>query len=192
MKTMMIEKQFFFTPKIKQLISIQANEQLSYMQTEQGIRAKGPMYVSGNYIDADGNTQEIHETLDMDVLAPSHKLSGDIAFTLRIQEVKGEVHDGALLLYLTIMAEGLKEEKTSDVDEPQEETEVLENEHDEVAEFEDLFEDADCTCTSYRMVVAKIDDTYDTIAQRYNVDVSKLRTYNHDKEIVPKSLLILP
>ena len=42
------------------------------------------------------------------------------------------------------------------------------------------------------MVVAKIDDTYDTIAQRYNVDVSKLRTYNHDKEIVPKSLLILP
>lgn len=191
MKTMMIEKQFFFTPKIEKIISIQANEQLSYMQTEQGIRAKGPMYVSGNYIDTDGSTHEIHETLDMDVLAPSHKLCNDIAFALQIQEVNGEVHDGALLLYITIAAEGLKEEKVDDGDEPKE-TDSLEGERDEMGEFEDLFEDADCTCTSYRMVVAKADDTYDSIAQRYKVDVSKLKASNHDKEIVPKSLLILP
>lgn len=59
-------------------------------------------------------------------------------------------------------------------------------------EFEDLFEDDETTYTSYRMVVARGNDSYGTIAQRYDVKEEELRNANHNKDIMEKSLIILP
>lgn len=61
-----------------------------------------------------------------------------------------------------------------------------------VNEFEDLFPDAESTYTSYRIIVAKPNDTYTGIAQRYDVDETALRDTNKNKEILPKTLVILP
>lgn len=59
-------------------------------------------------------------------------------------------------------------------------------------EFEDLFPDAESTYTSYRIIVAKPNDTYTGIAQRYDVDETALRDTNKNKEILAKTLVILP
>lgn len=62
----------------------------------------------------------------------------------------------------------------------------------DMSEFEDLFEDADTTYTSYRMVVARGNDTYDSIARRYEVELEQLQLVNHQKEVHEKTLVILP
>lgn len=58
--------------------------------------------------------------------------------------------------------------------------------------IEDLFDDADNVYTSCCLVVAKADDTYETIAGRYQVDVNELRNVNKNKGIEPKMLIMLP
>lgn len=55
-----------------------------------------------------------------------------------------------------------------------------------------FFADAESTYTSYRLVVAKPNDTYTGIANRYDVDESALRECNKNKEILPKTLVLLP
>ena len=72
------------------------------------------------------------------------------------------------------------------------ENEQPETEKTTVDEFEDLFEDADTTYTSYRMIVAKPNDTYASIANRYEVKEADLRACNHNKTIEAKTLVILP
>lgn len=74
----------------------------------------------------------------------------------------------------------------------EESDDMAETSQDTFDEFEDLFEDADTTYTSYRMIVAQPQDTYASIAQRYEVDEAALRANNHDKEINHKTLVILP
>lgn len=58
--------------------------------------------------------------------------------------------------------------------------------------IEDLFDDADNVYTSCCLVVAKGDDTYETIASRYQVDANELRNVNKNKGIEPKMLIMLP
>ena len=50
----------------------------------------------------------------------------------------------------------------------------------------------DSTYTSYRMIVAKPNDTYASIANRYEVKEADLRACNHNKTIEAKTLVILP
>ncbi len=66
------------------------------------------------------------------------------------------------------------------------------NTEESIGEIEDLFEDANNTYTSYRIIVAKKQDTYTSIASRYEVDEMALRQANHDKTIMEKTLVILP
>ena len=58
--------------------------------------------------------------------------------------------------------------------------------------FDDLFEEEETTYTTCRLVVARPDDTYAAIAQRYAVDEGRLKSCNQDREIIGKTLVILP
>ncbi|MEG2685402.1 MAG: LysM peptidoglycan-binding domain-containing protein, partial [Erysipelotrichaceae bacterium] len=62
----------------------------------------------------------------------------------------------------------------------------------EIDDFEDLFEDTNSVYTSYKLVVAKQDDSYETIASRYNINIEDLKSMNHNKVITPKMLVLLP
>lgn len=72
------------------------------------------------------------------------------------------------------------------------EAETIPVEATAVDDFEDMFSDEESTYTSYRIIVAKPNDTYAAIAQRYDVDESALRDTNKNKEILAKTLVILP
>lgn len=82
-------------------------------------------------------------------------------------------------------ASTLHEEETNQEEANQDETPMIDS-------FDDLFADAQSTYTSYRIIVAKPNDTYTAIANRYEVDEEKLRETNHNKEVLAKTLVILP
>ncbi len=84
-------------------------------------------------------------------------------------------------------------EQNTSTDEQTSETQAQsENEAPAIDSFDDLFADAQSTYTSYRIVVAKANDTYTAIANRYDVNEDALRETNKNKEILPKTLVILP
>lgn len=239
MKTMKIEKKLQFADQVKEPRSLQVRESLEYHKEAEGIRAVGPLRVQGSYVNDEGELQEYEEVLDMDVLAPNHKLSQE-RFYLDIQEYQSVPANGGLNLTILMGIHGLQEqpapvqqtvvEQEQDNVQPefsasrqtapaqpemqdntlhtleqlsaagpqeneavaQEEETPQESDTTAMSEFEDLFEDDETTYTSYRMVVARGNDSYGTIAQRYDVKEDALRLANNNKEVNERTLVILP
>lgn len=199
MRTMKIEKELLFPNQVKENVELHVQSNLTYHKELEGVRALGELHIKGAYKDEHQNIQEYKETLDMDVLAPNHKLS-DEQFQLDIQNYQAHVKSDGILLDIEIGIYGLLEKdivhdeetrSASDID-ILEEKETAVDMIGEETQFEDLFEDDEATFTSYRMVVAKKSDTYSTIALRYDVKEDELRNVNNHKEVNAKSLVILP
>ena len=237
MKTMKIENELQFADQVKEPRSLQVRESLEYHKEAEGIRAVGPLRVQGSYVNDEGELQEYEEVLDMDVLAPNHKLSQE-RFYLDIQEYQSVPANGGLNLTILMGIHGLQEQPApvqqtvveQDNVQPefsasrqpapaqpemqdntlhtleqlsatgsqeneevaQEEETPQESDTTAMSEFEDLFEDDETTYTSYRMVVARGNDSYGTIAQRYDVKEDALRLANNNKEVNERTLVILP
>lgn len=238
MKTMKIEKKLSFEDRIQNIKDLQVKETLTYKKEPDGIRAIGPMEVKGVYMTDQQQLKNFQETLDMDVLAPNHKLDNE-SFSLKINNFKGVIEDDGINLLIEISIAGLKDEKkegstntngvggvympdilktvannpvskAAPIEEKSpvvstkmetisslqgsDESDIEGNGEEaiDISEIEDIFEDADTTYTSYRMVVAKANDSYDSIANRYEVDEQALRNTNKNKDVIEKSLIILP
>lgn len=208
MKTMKIEKKLLFTDRIIGVDHLDVKAALTY-QTEQdgSVRAVGPLFIKGN-VHSEQDVQPFQEVLDLDVLAPAHKL-GDSKFSLDVQDCFGEIDEDGVNLKIQMGIHGLIEEGNEVIDAKEHEVsqpvlqpiqpsveEMKETAQEEqktsVEEFEDLFEDSDTTYTSYRMIVAKPQDNYDSIAKRYDVSEEDLRMTNRNKDIEPKALIVLP
>lgn len=93
------------------------------------------------------------------------------------------------------------QEATKAAKQMSDETEIMEdevktNEEEDksidLSMMEELFEEKDNVITSYSFVVVKKEDSYESIANRYSVDVEALRGVNNNKEIHEKSLIVLP
>lgn len=208
MKTMKIEKELSLAHAVKELQRISVREGLQYKKEEDGIRAIGPLYVLGSYLDMQDRTQTIREMIDMDVFAPVQKLSQE-DFVITIGEVIPQARQQQLALSIELQIEGLREETPADVQEetlpPAQESAAAVDEEKEAVPaeesdaltllddcFDDLFEEEEMTYTTCRLVVARPDDTYAAIAQRYAVDEGRLKSCNQDREIIGKTLVILP
>ena len=208
MKTMKIEKELSLAYAVKELQRISVREGLQYKKEEDGIRAIGPLYVLGSYLDMQDRTQTIREMIDMDVFAPAQKLSQE-DFVITIGEVIPQARQQQLALSIELQIEGLREETPADVQEeplpPAQESAAAVDEEKEAVPaeesdaltllddcFDDLFEEEETTYTTCRLVVARPDDTYAAIAQRYAVDEGRLKSCNQDREIIGKTLVILP
>lgn len=231
MKKMKIEKQLIFADQIQQVNSLKVSEHLNYRHEEDGIRAMGPLYIEGEYTGTDG-TEKFREALEMDVLAPNHKLNG-APFSLSIEDYQANANGDTIQVTITLAIQGITDEqaanqeplqqkasqgtavsvpKKSSSPSQQSEKQVIvsekvpeqpvqsdiedqsENEKESIAvdDFNDLFQDTESTYTSYRIIVAKPNDTYATIANRCEVDEQQLRDTNKNKEISAKTPVILP
>lgn len=209
---MKIEKKLLFDDPIQRVDHIVAQEKLSYAKEPDGsVRATGPLTIKGEMrTSVQDRPQTFEEVLDMDVLAPVNKL-GKLPFHLAVVGVEHAIEEDGIALTITLQIEGIQEEGASipsqksslpvetsapsSEDAPQhvdaeESPSNAENVTDDA--FDDLFEDSDTTYTSYRMVVALPQDNYARIAKRYQVEEEALRSVNRDKQIQPKSLIVLP
>lgn len=207
MKEMNIEKRILKGLAIDGVIDVEAKAELDYRRESGGLRAVGPVIISG-HCRIESEVRSFTETLELDVMAPRIKLSSKEPFSIEVLRVKGIADDGIMLM-LDLGIHGIEDNKTESL--PPTFDEVIEDkqpaaeeaasveekttEAEPEAEFEcieDLFEDADNVYTSCCLVVAKADDTYETIANRYQVNVNDLKTVNKNKEIEPKMLIMLP
>lgn len=197
MKTMTIEKQLELSKKVSSVLQLAIQEHLVYRKEDSGIRAVGQLFIQGLYEDDYQEQVKLQEVLEMDVLAPWEKLLND-KFSLKVFEYHADIENGNMIIYITLHVHGLKEdtvqEQTSNPVEQMEVNEIQEEESSIQSQeaFEDLFEDTNTTYTSYRMVVAQPQDTYESIASRYQVDVNELRSRNHNRTLETKMLVILP
>ncbi|WP_075878058.1 LysM peptidoglycan-binding domain-containing protein [Merdibacter massiliensis] len=193
MKIVKIEKQLTLPHNIKELQEVSIQEGLQYKRENEGIRAIGPLYVLGSYEDEQGNDQSIKELIDMDVFAPKEKLSGE-DFMISIGQVLPAADQNMLSLEIELQIAGLKEEQEEETIKESEQTESDSEDAMSILDdcFEDLFEEEATSYTTCRLVVAKANDTYASIAKRYDVDEKKLQSCNHDREIIEKTLVVLP
>lgn len=224
MKKMKIEKQLIFADQVQQVNSLKVSEHLTYRHEEDGIRAMGPLYIEGEYTGKDG-VEKFREALEMDVLAPNHKLSNE-PFSLMIEDYQAKAQEDSIQVNITLSIQGLSDDKKEAVastevnteaqaeriqSEPmieaisksvaqkdsssKEEAQGDSTQNEEattVDDFNDLFADSESTYTSYRIIVAKPNDTYASIANRCEVDEQQLRDTNKNKEITAKTPVILP
>lgn len=238
MKKMKIEKQLIFADQVKRVVSLNVSEHLTYRHETEGIRASGPLDIEGTY-EGETGIEKFKETLEMDVLAPNNKLSGN-SFSLSVNDFQGRADGDSIHVMITLDIEGViddqpqslssmpvvneavkpstpvvasktassplnpafSEAKTreaasnqssgGDIDDSAVVASEDQNETVKVNDLDDLFQDAESTYTSYRIIVAKPNDTYTAIAQRYEVDEGALRETNKNKDILAKTLVILP
>lgn len=207
MKEMNIEKRILKGLAIDGVIDVEAKTELDYRRESGGLRAVGPVIISG-HCRIESEVRSFTETLELDVMAPRIKLSNSEPFSIEVLRVRGVADDGIMLM-LDLGIHGIEDNKTETLpptfDEVIEEKKAVfeepavieesKHEAEPEAEFEcieDLFEDADNVYTSCCLVVAKADDTYETIADRYHVDINDLRMVNKNKGIEPKMLIMLP
>ena len=210
MKEMNIEKRILKGLAIDGVIDVEAKTELDYRRESGGMRAVGPVIISG-HCRVENEVRSFSETLELDVLAPRIKLSNSEPFTIEVLKVKGVADDGILLM-LDLGIHGIEDNKTETLppalDELAEKPVPVQAEPtvqavDETApaaeeaeadfeSIEDLFDDADNVYTRCSLGDAKADDTYGTIAGRYQVDVNELRNVNKNKGIEPKMLIMLP
>ena len=64
--------------------------------------------------------------------------------------------------------------------------------NEDVKEIEDLFDDAENVIVTSRYMLAQVNDTYASIAQRYRVSEKQLIAVNHNKPLEEKTLILLP
>lgn len=225
MKKMKIEKQLIFADQVQQVNSLQVSEHLNYRHEDDGIRAMGPLYIEGEYTGKDG-VEKFREALEMDVLAPNHKLNGE-PFSLMIEDYQAKASQDTIQVNITLAIQGLSDDNKQKAPQPkiqsvesnpvhsqveatpqpvlssaineqeteQENRQVAAEDQEEktiVDDFNDLFQDGESTYTSYRIIVAKPNDTYASIADRCEVDEQQLRETNKNKEITAKTPVILP
>lgn len=209
MKTIDVEKALHLAGALD-LKEVVMKDNFLYRQEQDGIRCLGPFYLRGRYTTLDGE-KDFQDVFEFDVFAANEKLDGE-EFKIAFDDYDYTLQDG-ITLTLHFQVYGIcdepKEETVKEIYEPcepmeeekakEEEEETIptssecstENEVD-FSMMEELFDEKDNVITSYSFVVVKNNDTYESIANRYHVDVEALRRANEDKVIHEKSLVVLP
>lgn len=219
---MRIEKNLIFPEPVEKIIELQVNEGFSYQHDDDGIRAIGPLYIKGKYesngehkfqevLEMDvlapqeklGNDSFYLEIGEYEAKPTQQGIFVEILLHIHGLAMNEKNEDKKEIVDVEVPADVVPQpaipasmytspntvETTELPSVPVEEVAEVEKEIDSI---EDLFDDNENVYTSYRMIVAKPNDSYATIAQRYGVDESALRATNKDKEVQVKTLIVLP
>lgn len=179
MKTVNVEKRILSDETIDVLLNINADENLRIQDENDGKRCLGFVDLKGQYM-VENQIKNFHEFIECDIFAPSYKCDQN-AFHVKLIDVSGVVEEG-LLINLTFEIEGLNEEDSL----------TIEDEEMDLMGLEDLFEENENLYTNCRLIVAKVNDTYESIAARFDVSVEELKKANNEIEIRPKLCILIP
>lgn len=179
MKTIHVEKKILENERMDVLLKLNAMEYLRIQDESDGKRCIGYVDLKGEYMVEDV-IHDFHEFIECDIFAPSYKLMNQ-EFTVRLVDVNGEI-DAGLMVNLSFEIDGLNEEDEL----------KLEDEELDLLGLEDLFEENENMVTHCTLIVAKNDDTYETIAERFHVGVDELKKINNFIEIRPKQCILIP
>lgn len=178
MKTIDIEKTITLEG-IMDIVSLDFSDSFEYVHEVGGIRCIGPFIMEGRYT-TKNEVKQYKEVFEFDVFASNDKLSNE-TFNISFSDYDYEILGDDIRLMFHFLVKGLIEE------------EQVEEERDiDFSMMEELFDTSDSVSTSYSFVVIKEQDTYERIAERYQVNVNDLKELNKNKVLVTQSLLVLP
>ena len=179
MKKINVEKMILTNEKIDTLLNLNAQENLRVQIEQDGKRCVGYVDLKGQYL-TEGEVKDFREYIECDIFAPIYKCTSD-AFEVKLVDVNGFVDHG-ILVNLDFEIHGICDEEIMNV-----EDEAL-----DLFGLEDLFEENENYYTNTTLVVVKEGDTYESIAQRYQISVSELKKANNEIEIQPKQCILIP
>lgn len=179
MKIMNVEKRILMNEKIDQILNLNAQENLRIQIESDGKRCLGYVDLKGQYL-IDYEVKDFHEYIECNIFAPIYKCNSD-EFVVTLSDVNGVVDDG-ILVNLSFNIEGISEEDQYS----------YEDEELDLLGLEDLFEENENLYTNATLIIAKENDTYESIAQRYSVSENELRKVNNDTEIQAKQCILIP
>ena len=177
---------------VVEVISLNTRNAFQYEKEINGIRCKGPFYVEGRY-STQNEVNHFQDVFTFDIFASNEKLDGS-EFKLVYTGYDYSINDTCLLtLHFDVHGIYAEEINTSNsiVEEGIEEP-IEEKEENAFAIVEELFDEKDSVVSSYSLIVVKRNDNYESIAERYRVDVNLLREVNQNKEISEKDVIVLP
>ena len=179
MKKMTVEKFILVNYKIDQLLNLNAQENLRIQMEHDGKRCVGYVDLKGQYL-VDNEVRDFREYIECDIFAPIYKCTSD-EFEVVLVDVNGYVDNG-ILVNLEFQIHGIVDE----------DEQVFEDDELDLFGLEDLFEENENYYTNTTLVVANVDDTYESIAQRFQISVSDLKKANNEIEIKPKQCILIP
>lgn len=178
MKKMIVEKYILVNYKIDQLLNLNAQESLRIQIEHDGKRCVGYVDLKGQYM-IDGEIRDFREYIECDIFAPMYKCTSE-EFDVILVDVNGYLENG-ILVNLEFQINGIIDEE-----------DVFEEEELDLFGLEDLFEENENLYTNATLLVVKENDTYESIAQRFQIPVSELKKANNEIEIKPKQCILIP
>ena len=173
MKSMDVIKAIELSNKCDSIENIECLTKIDYEAKSNGIKAFGKIEVSISAMKADEIINS-SEHIDLDIFAPFEKLEEDnnLSVSLNTYDYDFDQELNVVNIVFKFDIEGLIEDE----------------EQDDV--FEDLLDDSDNVMVTKKYILCGFNDTYETLANRYNVSESYLRQINDNKYIENKSLLV--
>lgn len=153
-----------------------------------------------NEVDVIENVESEDEKIEPELLVEEARLEENT-----IEEVEKEVpqlekntisedEEESIVAKEVVVEETVIEEVTDTTSIPLEQEDELDDiwHENENVDVEDLFDDDMMAFVTYPIYVVKENDSYEAIANHYNLDSDTLMAYNHHVALTPHQLLIIP
>lgn len=221
MQKIYLEKFIDRNHQMSELVSIHCDEAIDYKLEEAGMRAKGQIIITGDYLKT-ASKERFNETLEVDILAPFEKIIDQHEFSIKIEDFDYKLINGNLLVTIEAVVYGVENgedkhyndrylrEEVVDQDLVEEIKEVLEKPatpsvQEEVKEekkikeekvsdqIDDLIEVSDQEdLVPYYVHVVEANQDYTVLENMYHVPASVIKNYNHDLVLQAGALVIIP
>lgn len=175
MKEMKINRMIEVENEVEEVVSLDTDSKMYYLDENLGKRCKGSIIIRGKYL-SNNQLYDFNDEVFLDLLAPSEKLDGQKVEVILNQAIS-KINHTNIEIIIPLQIKGVLE-KAKEIVDRFEELEALFN-PDEMVDL----------CT---LVKVHDDDTYASLAYRYGVEESMLRMRNQDKELCNNMLLMLP
>ncbi len=175
MKEMKINRMIEVENEVEEVVSLDTDSKMYYLDENLGKRCKGSIVIRGKYL-SNNQLYDFNDEVFLDLLAPSEKLDGQKVEVILNQAIS-KINHTNIEIIIPLQIKGVLE-KAKEIVDRFEELEALFN-PDEMVDL----------CT---LVKVHDDDTYASLAYRYGVEESMLRMRNQDKELCNNMLLMLP
>ena len=175
MKQVIIEKSIELDHVYQRIENLICRKQAHTTALPEGLQCTGTIDITAvGYLDS--HEVPIQESIDLSIFAPFSKLSDTEQFDVQLNRYECTLNQQILECTFNFDVYGVDEKEKSD---------------DETT-LDDLLDDTHVLNEKVRYGLTYPNDTYYTIASRFNVDESILRKLNHDKIISGRMLILLP
>ena len=107
MQKIYLEKFIDRNHQMSELVSIHCDEAIDYKLEEAGMRAKGQIIITGDYLKT-ASKERFNETLEVDILAPFEKIIDQHEFSIKIEDFDYKLINGDLLVTIEAVVYGVE------------------------------------------------------------------------------------